>query len=126
MSDSDSVRKRVRGTPTGDTPKQQAKRSYLQSRVNVKGKNKLSFSGEDAVCTKMPRKGGNWTAHEEKALVEFVMLNSKEDKWPITISGAFWELGANFVSQRCVVLQRTGEYRVVMKYILRWIVSFHL
>ena len=104
---------------------QSSKQNDLQSRVNVKGKKKLSFSGEDAVCKKMPRKGGNWTAHEEKALVEFVMFISKEDKWPITISGAFWELGANFVSPRCVVLKQTGEYRVVMKYILRWIVSFH-
>ena len=90
MEVNDTMSGFIRRTPTGDTPKQQAKRSFLQSRVNVKGKKKL-FSGEDAVCTKVPHKRGNWTAHEEKALVEFVMLNSKEDKWPVTISGAFWE-----------------------------------
>lgn len=117
---SDSGRKRVRGSPTGTMPKQPGKRpaSRVPSTTRstaVKGRKKLSFSESTGfelsatastsavVPNALSRAPGSWTAKEEKALVEFIMLSSKGDCWPTTISEKFWEAAANFVSHQIIV-----------------------
>ena len=121
-------RKRPRGTPTGRTPKQLGKR--LVPRTSgatelVKGKKKLSLldistkqssvMAEGAVphamaslpSTRTQALPGSWTADEERALVEFIMMTTRGDSWPRTINEKFWEAAAMFVSQRCNIRQRT-------------------
>ena len=119
---SNPERKRVRGSPTGSTPKQPGKRSVPRvpstTTSTVKGRKKLSFyestsSERRAIASTsavVPNVPGNWTTKEEKALVEFIMLSTKGACWPTTINEKFWEAAAKFVSQRCNICQRTCEF----------------
>ena len=142
---SDSRRKRVRGIPTGSTPKQPEKRRVSRvpsttTSATIKGRKKLSFSENTssehsataststAVSNVLSGVPGSWTAKEERALVEFIMLSSKGDCWPTTISEKFWEAAASFVSQRCNVRQRTCKfshrYKVVtINLLVKWSTS---
>lgn len=101
-------RKRCRelSSPTGITPRQVVKRTYEQKRgEQVKSKKKLSFCEDDSRYPTGPV--GKWTAAEDKALVEYVLLTGPESSWPTTINEKYWVSAALFVHQRCCVPKRT-------------------
>ena len=76
------ITKRVRGTPTGNTPQQPKKRSSVRgphaaaSRAPVP-RRQLSFSGGESTTARQSKLTGKvkvqeWTVEEEMALVDFV------------------------------------------------------
>ena len=76
----------------------------------LKGKKKLSFSeregsssgsvlAESTATNVFPSVPGSWTAREERALVEFILMTSRGDCWPTSVKEKFWEAAAKFVSQ---------------------------
>ena len=76
-------RKRERGTPTGRTPKQKAKRPSSSA------KKKLVFP-----TTPSSSPLGAWSLSEEKALVEFILLTHPHE-WPVlmkTVLGTRFEV----------------------------------
>lgn len=98
-------RKRERGTPTGRTPKQEAKRP--SSSVTSSAKKKLIFP-----TTPSRSPSSAWTLSEEKALVEFILLTCPHE-WPVSMRSEYWERAATFVYDRCGrEAQRTSEFRL--------------
>ncbi len=112
--------KRVRTSPTGDTPKQAAKTkrvSGIPIRVNslerspvsripkpsvsARGRKRLSFSDVGTSAT-------SWSDMEEKAFVEIIMLSSDGKAWPATKNKKMWESAATFISKRSGLPLRTG------------------
>ena len=75
--------KRGRSTPTGTTPKQDAKRRSSGARRSL-------FSSPAT----------SWSQSEEKALVEFIMLTSPYC-WPLSMKPEYWASAAEFVHSRC-------------------------
>ena len=68
------------------------------------------MSAESTVTNVFPSVPSSWTAREERALVEFILMTSRGDCWPTSVKEKFWEAAAKFVSQRCCVRQRTCTY----------------
>ena len=70
--------KRLRGTPTGHTPRRPPKRTPLRVRDQQQQveRCRLSYEAE-------PKRGPSpWTEEEIKALVEFILFYKKDNKWP--------------------------------------------
>lgn len=96
-------RKRVRGSPTGVTPRQPEKRS---STLGEQSKKRLSFSYAAPTASRVP---GNWSESEDNALVDFIMLTSTGESWPSTISEVYWTAAARHVHQLSKLPIRTCE-----------------
>ena len=110
------ITKRVRGTPTGNTPQQPKKRSSVRgphaaaSRAPVP-RRQLSFSGGESTTARQSKLTGKvkvqeWTVEEEMALVDFV--HSHGNSWPSTKLPQFWERVAKHLEQTCNT-QRTSK-----------------
>ena len=105
--------KRLRGSPTGRTPKQDEKKKRAASAVK-----KLAFQAppraplSDATpCTSRYVSVSAWTTEETKALVEFMLFHNPE-KWESTNDSKFWASAATFVRDRAGYPQvRTGAER---------------
>ena len=82
-------RKRERGTPTGRTPEQKAKRPSSSA------KKKLAFP---TTPSRSPLSA--WSLSEEKALVEFILLTHPHE-WPVSMKSEYWERAAKFVYDHC-------------------------
>ena len=94
--------KRTRSTPTGETPKQVAKRYQTVSSTSSPGARRSLFSSPTST----------WTDLEEKALLEFVMLTSPES-WPQSMKPVYWQSASEFVHARCGTTQKTSEFNKV-------------
>ena len=96
--------KRLRSSPTGNTPRRPSKRLSLRSRVLTftEDSDSGSHSESPATCAVLPRTssvGGTWSDEENKALLTFLLLNRPEDSWPATKNRGFWSSAAEFVQQ---------------------------
>ena len=95
--------KRLRSSPTGNTPRQPSKRLSLRSRVLTFTEDSDSGSHSESPATRavLPRTslGGTWSDEENKALLTFLLLNRPEDSWPATKNRGFWSSAAEFVQQ---------------------------
>ena len=105
--------KRIRGTPTGLTPKQPAKRVALRytSTNKPSSKRQLAYSG--------PQSGKSikialieWSLLEKRALVEFVLLHGDGVNWIFTKKPSVWISAAKFIENLCGT-KRTSECRSV-------------
>ncbi len=93
-------RKRVRGSPTGNTPLQLQKRSSSTRRTSIL-KRKLTYPGQGSRSRSMYTPAATWTPEEDKALVKYVLLFGSFDKWPATKLTKYWEGASRFVIDNC-------------------------
>ena len=108
--------KRMRGSPTGNTPKQPHKRQSLRRTHAAIGsaplpRRQLSFSEREATkshtVTTNKMQVQEWTMKEEIALVEFILFHGFN--WPSTKLPQFWERAAKYLEQTCGTQRRTSE-----------------
>ena len=106
--------KRIRESPTGNTPKQSQKQQSLYTAVSRAPlpRRQLSFSeGETTKQSKSQRAERvsvqEWTTDEDIALVGFIL--SHGCSWPGTKLPQFWERAARHVQQICGAQRRTSE-----------------
>ena len=96
--------KRLRGSPTGITPRQDEKKKKVSS-----SRRKLTFQADSSRDTSVYVPMSAWTTKETKALVEFMLLHDPE-KWESTKDDKFWMSAAVFVRDRGEHPQvRTGD-----------------
>ena len=94
--------KRPRGSPTGQTPLQQEKKtaSVQQSKQGQQSRGQqsrrqLTFA---------------WSDTEQSALVEFILLHKSCQSWPADQDYQFWSASAEFVAMRSKQKARSGVY----------------
>ena len=78
-------KKRPRGSPTGDTPKQKDKRREIQPQISRK---KLIFNAS------------RWSDLECSALVEYVIHKKGGHSWPFGKETEFWDSVAEYIKER--------------------------
>jgi hypothetical protein len=111
--------KRPRGSPTGTTPQQAAKRgtstrhrleyTALEQRQPLAN---LQLTSNTSYYVP----ASAWSVEETKALVEFLLFNDPK-KWPSTKDEKFWKSAATFVQERARGPRvRTGIHQVKSRY----------
>lgn len=98
-------RKRIRGTPTFETPHRPRKsqRVPLKEQGNGQAYRRCLFVQDKG------EKSEPWSEDELKALVEFVLFNS--ESWPTHKQYEFWNKAADFVRNRASTGHtRSGKY----------------
>ena len=101
----DKKHSRELSSPTGISPRQVVKRAHDLG-DQVKGRRKLTYSTEPLYCDP-PKPAGKWTATEDKALVDYILLTGPGNSWPNTINEHYWSSVSLFVHQKCCVPKRT-------------------
>ena len=102
----ENVHKRLRGTPTGLTPRRPSKRTPLRLRDQLQEVERRRLTYTE------PKKGppGPWEEVETKALVEFILFYESDNKWPSHKRQEYWKGAGNFVRIRSKSQQlRTGK-----------------
>ena len=69
--------------------------SRTSGTVLAKANKKLSFSESSTSTALLTSVSGSWTAEEERALVEFILMNRRGDCWPKAIKEKFGRLLLN-------------------------------
>ena len=105
-----SCKKRLRGSPTGNTPQQKSKQPV---RCKFKGsqlsKRRLTYYGDDRKKTSSRFTVlDTWSLAEERALIQFLLLHSDRTSWISTKKIKFWESASEFVHSICGV-KRTSK-----------------
>ena len=91
--------KRMRGSPTGNTPQQKEKRPAGDREKSSRSRKHLTFD-----CST-----GTWSDLELGALVEFILLHRPGQRWPSDKDPRFWDSAGKYVSMRSESgVQRTG------------------
>ena len=98
-------------SPTGRTPlKPKSKRAVPFRDRNVptgqlSAKKKLTYQSTRTLYTPV----GNWSAEEDRALTEFVLLSCVADSWPSTKSMKLWEGASKFLHNSCKTVRTSKK-----------------
>ena len=113
-----SQQKRPRGSPTGETPYSASKKRINRAKCS-KARRNLTYESVDTGQNPRSRNKvlHDWSTEEVKALVEFILLNSRSigdcDTWPATKNIEYWDAAAEFVFHRVDnSLKRTGMHDI--------------